>query len=113
MLGRDTASVALTRSPAGWEVVQSVGRDVDKGGHDEIVARRAVPSGRLHLRVVVVPGARLRFSTSVDGAAFAPIGEEIAAREGIWVGARIGLFTTPIERPHRSDFTDVEWFRVE
>jgi beta-xylosidase len=113
VLGRDTASVTLARSPAGWEVVHSVGRDVDKGGRDEIAARHAVPSGRLQLRVMVVPGARLQFSTSVDGAAFAPIGEEIGAREGIWVGARIGLFTTPVERPHRSDFTDVEWFRVE
>ena len=113
VLGRDTASLAVTRSPSGWEVVQSVGRGVDEGGRDEIVARRATPSARLYLRVVVAPGARLRFSTSVDGAAFVPIGEEIAAREGMWVGARIGLFTAPVERPRRSDFTDVEWVRIE
>jgi beta-xylosidase len=113
VLGRDTASLVVARSPAGWEVVHRMGSGVDEGGRDEVVARRPVPSGRLHLRVAVLPGARLRLSTSVDGVTFAPIGGELAAREGIWVGARIALFTMPVERPRRSDFTDVEWFRIE
>jgi beta-xylosidase len=113
VLGRDTASVAIARSPEGWEIVHSVGRGLDQGGRDEIVARRAASSGRVQLRVAVLPGARLRFSASADGAAFEPIGDEIAARAGIWVGARIGLFTGSVGRPARSDFTDIEWFRIE
>ena len=113
VLGRDTASLAVARSGPDWEVVHRVGRGVDQGGRDEVVARRAAPSDRVHLRVEVVPGARLRFATSEDGAAFVPIGEEIAAREGMWIGARIGLFTAPIAAPRPSDFTDVEWIRFE
>ena len=113
VLGRDTAAVAVVRSPSGWEVEHTVGRGVDEGGRDEVVARRAARSGRLYVRIEVLPGARLRFSTGGDGAAFVPIGEEIAAREGVWVGARIGLFTAPVEQPRRSDFTDVEWIRFE
>ena len=80
---------------------------------ERVVARRPVRSGRLFLRVSVEPGARLAFATSEDGKAFTPIGGELVAREGAWVGARLALFTSPLGRPGPADFADVEWFRVE
>ena len=113
VLGRDTFSLSLRRTQDGWESVQSAGHGVDTGGRDEVVARRPAPSGRLHLRVAVEVGARLRFSTSVDGTTFEPIGEEAAAREGVWIGARLGLFAGPLPRPRRTDAVDFDWFRIE
>jgi beta-xylosidase len=113
VLGRDAAFVAVARSEEGWEAILASGVDVLAGGVERVVARRPVSSGRLHLRVTVEAGARLRFATSEDGAAFAPIGEELAAREGAWVGARLGLFTAPLGRPGADGFADVESFRVE
>ena len=80
---------------------------------ERVEARRPVRSGRLFLRATVEPGARLRFATSEDGTTFTPIGGEVVVREGAWVGARLGLFTTPLESPTPADFTDVVWFRVE
>ncbi len=82
-------------------------------GVERVVARRSVRSGRLFLRVTVEPGARLRFATSEDGKTFTPIGGEVVAREGAWIGARLALFTAPLPRPGPADFTDVDWFRVE
>lgn len=113
VLGRDAAYVALARSEEGWEAILASGADVLSGGVERVVARRPVRSGRLFLRVTVEPGARLRFATSEDGAAFAPIGEDLAAREGAWVGARLALFTAPLAKTGPADFADVEWFRVE
>lgn len=113
VLGRDAAYAAVARTAAGWEAVFASGDDVLGEGVERVVERRPVRSGRLFLRVAVEPGARLRFSTSQDGAAFAPIGGEVGAREGAWVGARLALFAAPLEKPGRDDFTDVEWLRVE
>ena len=113
VLGRDAAYVAVARSQEGWEAIFSSGADVLSGGVERVVARRPVASGRLWLRLSVEPGARLTFSTSGDGAVFAPIGAELVAREGAWVGARLGLFTASLATPGPEDHADVEWFRVE
>ncbi len=113
VLGRDAAWAAVAKSSEGWEAVFASGADVLGEGVERVVERRPVRSGRLFLRVTVEPGARLRFSTSEDGVAFAPIGGETVAREGAWVGARLALFTAPLEHPAPADSTDVEWFRVE
>lgn len=113
VLGRDAAFVAVARTAQGWEAVLATGTDVLGKGVESVVERRPVRSGRLFLRVSVAPGARLSFATSEDGVLFAPIGDELVAREGAWIGARLALFTAPLERPSRGDFTDVEWFRVD
>ncbi len=113
VLGRDAAFVAVARTADGWEAILSSGSDVLGEGVERVVERRPVRSGRLFLRVTVEPGARLRFATSEDGKTFTPIGGELVAREGAWVGSRLALFTAPLERPTPADFTDVEWFRVE
>jgi beta-xylosidase len=113
VLGRDAAYVAVARAEEGWEAILASGADVLSGGVERVVARRPVRSGRIHLRVTVEAGARLRFATSEDGAAFAPIGDELPAREGAWVGARLALFTAPPARPGPADLADVDWFRVE
>lgn len=113
VLGRDAALVAVARTGEGWEATLSSGADVLGEGVERVVERRPVRSGRLFLRVTVEPYARLRFATSEDGKTFTPIGGEVIAREGAWVGSRLALFTAPLERPTAADFTDVEWFRVE
>ncbi len=113
VLGRGAAFVAIARTPEGWEAVFSSGSDVLGKGVESVVDRRPVRSGRLFLRVTVQPGARLKFATSEDGTLFEPIGGELVAREGAWVGSRLALFTAPLERPMPADFSDVEWFRVE
>lgn len=113
VLGRDAAFVGVARTAEGWDAVCSFGADVLGEGVESVVERRPVRSGRLFLRVTVEPEARLRFATSDDGKLFTPIGGELVAREGAWVGSRLALFTAPLPRPTPADFTDVEWFRVE
>lgn len=112
VLGRDATSLAVVRTPNGWEAVLASGEDVLGDGVERVVERRPVRSPRLWLRVSVEPGVRLRFSASEDGTSFVPIGDERAAREGAWVGARLALFAAPVARPGPGDFADVEWFRV-
>ncbi len=49
-------------------------------------------SGPVHLRVDVAAGGKCRFSYSLDGKAFTPLGEPFTANVGRWVGAKVGLF---------------------
>lgn len=113
VLGKDVAAVSVVRTANGWDAAFSAGTAVLEGGAERVVARRPVRSGRLLLRVTVESGARLAFSTSEDGVAYAPIGEETVAREGAWVGARLALFASPLPAAGADAFADVDWFRVE
>jgi hypothetical protein len=44
---------------------------------------------------------------------FIPIGEKFNAREGLWIGAKVGLFCTRPKPLNDSGYADVDWFRVE
>lgn len=66
----------------------------------------------LHSRdlVRVSNGALSNFSFSGDGKTFAPIGETFTAREGRWIGAKIGLFCLGVDR-NPGGHADFDWFR--
>jgi beta-xylosidase len=64
-------------------------------------------AGPVHLRVEVTDGAKCRFSYSLDGKNFTPLGEPFTANVGRWVGAKVGLFTAG-----SSGFADYDAFVV-
>jgi hypothetical protein len=61
--------------------------------------------------------ARVRFSYSLDGERFVPLGPAFESRPGRWVGAQIGLFAqaqdgTPASIATTVGFADFDWFRI-
>ncbi len=46
------------------------------------------------------------FSYSTDGKRFEPLGESFAAKPGVWIGAKVGLFAVGA-----SGYADYDWFR--
>jgi beta-xylosidase len=91
VLGLDYAYLALRRTAQGVELVQARAKDAHQGGRETAV-RIPAPSGPLFLRVTVGDSAMARFAFSRDGVRFHEVGEPFRAREGRWVGARVGLF---------------------
>jgi beta-xylosidase len=92
---------------------QTITKDADKGSAEQPGDEVPLMSNDLYLRVRVDAGAVCHFSFSVDGVKFSNIGKSFQAREGRWIGARIGLF---FERPSKttdSGSADVDWFRFE
>jgi beta-xylosidase len=113
VMGRDYAFLAVEETVSGWQLVYGVNRNADKG--EKEVTQTVVPatSGHVWLRASVDEGARTRFAYSTDGQSYVDVGAApFIAREGVWVGARVGLFTTPVQAK-TPGFTDVEWFRVD
>jgi len=112
MMGLDYAYVAIRRTATGYEAVQAGAKDADKGTAERVVARVPLRNGVAHLRVAVSDGGQSEFSFSPDGARFTPIGERFTARQGRWIGAKVGLFalTTPGATPR--GYADVDYFRI-
>jgi len=113
MMGLDYAYLAATYQGGKLELAQVVCQKADKGGTETASAPVAIPSGKpLYLRVAVRPGAKCQFSYSLDGHQFTPLGGEFSAREGKWVGAKMGVFCLSPGAAITAGYADVDWWRV-
>jgi hypothetical protein len=101
-------------------LIQSVCLRADKGSHEQVVDSVDVPGTGVTFRVEVKPENRKEiipkvlctFAYSLDGREFAPLGSVFLAREGVWVGAKVGLFSSAPELSAATGYADVDWFRV-
>jgi len=113
VFGLDYATLHLQRTAHGVEVVQARATDAPRGTPEHVEQRVPVTAaGPLHLRVTVRDGAVCQFSYSADGLAFHPIGTPFTAREGRWVGARVGLFAVHPGSAPGGGHADFDFFRV-
>lgn len=121
VMGRDTAFIAVHRNPHGLVVIYSRGKGVDAGGRDEESflggePLDVLPADVVTLRARFEKGGRVRFEAHSNERKLVDPEPGFVARQGVWVGARIGLFTSGPEkvasgsRPGRAD---VDWFRIE
>lgn len=65
------------------------------------------------LRVDVRDGGLSQFSYSADGKIFTSIGEPFQATAGVWIGAKVGLFSLNSSIEKSAGYMDVDWFRME
>ncbi len=71
-----------------------------------------VGSNELYLRVEVKEQARCQFSISVDGKKFTKTGPVFEAKEGRWIGAKVGLYAMGSKITNDTGWGDVDWFRI-
>jgi hypothetical protein len=57
--------------------------------------------------------ALAEFSYSTDAATFTTIGEKFLARQGRWIGAKVGIFAVGTGTARESGYADFDWFRFE
>jgi hypothetical protein len=49
----------------------------------------------------------------VDGKSFHALGKVFTAREGVWVGAKVGLFSLATGETPQLGYADIDWLRFE
>lgn len=114
MMGLDYAYLSLTSQSGKVLLGQSVCQNADKQGVETSSTVVEVPAKQpVYLRVQVMPGAKCQFSYSLDGEKFQPVGAEFTAREGKWIGAKVGLFCTRASQTNDAGAADFDWFRIE
>lgn len=111
VMGMDYAYLAVRRTDAGFELVQARAADVHQGTVETEV-RAPLSTASVFLRVRVEDGGVTRFSYSLDSARWQPIGEPFTAREGRWIGAKVGLFALAPAGASSTGHADFDWFRV-
>jgi beta-xylosidase len=114
MMGLDYAYLAITSQGKQLQLTQVLCEKADKGSPEVATPPVTVPSGQpLYLRVAVRPGAKCQFSYSLDGRQFTPLGAEFVAREGKWVGTKMGLFCLSPGAEATTGYVDADWWHVQ
>lgn len=112
VMGRDYAVLTVSPRGDGARLALRVCPKADAGGAEAEVASRAAGPGPVELRVEVGEGAVCRFSARTGGGVFEPIGEPFTAREGMWIGAKVGIVARAPHGTARAGAARFDWFRV-
>lgn len=113
VLGMDYSYAGVTFKGGKLYVAQAGAKEAEKGyAETENVPYQLDPK-TFYLRVKVEKGAMCSFSFSVDGAKFTPLGVPFKAREGRWIGAKLGFFYTRPGKFNDGGSADIDWIRFE
>jgi beta-xylosidase len=113
VMGADYSYLAITRKGKTWQLRKAVAHDASQGAAETVEASVPLPPGPLYLRVSVEPEAVCQFSYSRDGRTFTPLGGPFVARQELWTGAKVGLFSVADSPAHARGYADFHWFRIE
>ena len=92
IMGREHSYLAIVGTAGGLQLVRP----------EKTI--RELKTKSVFLRVSMSEGI-CEFSYSTDGKSFTPAGETFAAKPGVWIGAKVGLFSLG------QGYTEYDWFR--
>lgn len=113
VMGMDYGTLSLKRDNSKLEVRTLFCKQADKAGKEEITEAKPVVSSTIYFRVQVHKGAECSFSYSIDGESFTAIGNSFKAREGRWIGAKLGFFALRNGVINDAGSADIDWFRID
>jgi beta-xylosidase len=113
VMGYDYSYLGVVYKQGKLSITQSVAKDADKGSPETETTARPLNSNEFYLRVKVEKGAVCSFSFSADNMTFTNVGTPFKAREGRWIGAKVGLFYTRPGKFNDAGSADIDWFRFE
>lgn len=125
IMGWDYSWIGVEKQGEKFLLKQAVCKDAEQGNLEQVSTLAVLEPSRkfeaglfpnyereIYIRVHVDKGAYCRFSYSLDGKNFTEAGTLFKARQGKWIGAKVGMFSVT---PHGKErgWVDVDWFRVE
>ena len=125
IMGWDYSWIGVEKQGEKFLLKQAVCKDAEQGNLEQVSTLAVLEPSRKfeaglfpnyeresYIRVHVDKGAYCRFSYSLDGKKFTEAGTLFKARQGKWIGAKVGMFSVT---PHGKErgWLDVDWFRVE
>lgn len=124
VMGRDYARIAVERAGDSYEIKFVECLKADKNKPEKAVTVATVAPSRVNgdggrattdldiwLRVKVGKDYKCTFYYSLDGKKYVECGTPFTAREGHWIGARVGLYSMQPAGKNRG-WIDIDWFRV-
>jgi beta-xylosidase len=113
IMGRDYSYIAITKSSRGHRLIRVTCLEAAKASTETRDAEVDVTSQSVFLRIRLADDGLTEFSYSIDGKKFLSLGNKFVARQGVWIGAKVGLFSLGSLGATREGYADYDWFRFE
>jgi beta-xylosidase len=112
VMGRDYSYISIRREEGRLllRVVKCTG--ADSGAPEVEILSEEVQTGVLFLRLTVDPGAKCRFSYSFDEKEYREAGEPFVAKQGMWIGAKMGFFALRDGVTNDAGYIDLNSFTI-
>ncbi|WP_287679580.1 glycoside hydrolase 43 family protein [Bacteroides sp.] len=127
VMGFDYSGLIIENTEKGLELSQVECKRADKGTPETKNATVALSDSTVYLRVKFSCDDKkiaksegghdlvvmCDFSYSLDGKKYKKMGNSFQAKEGKWIGAKVGMFCTrPAIVTNDGGWTDVDWFKI-
>ena len=125
VMGWDYSYLSIRKAGDQFILQQAVCKDAEQQNPEQIKELANIPVKYLkmpgvadnewqtvYLQVKVRKGAVCTFAYSLDGKKYTTVGESFTARQGKWIGAKVGLFGVTPNEGNRG-WADVDWFRMD
>ena len=112
VMGMNYALLSLENTDKGLILSQNECLQADKGGVEKPDSSVNLNGNTVYLRVKVQPNADCTFSYSMDGEKFQTLGKTFTAKEGKWIGAKVGMFCTRPVQNNDGGRVEIDWFRI-
>ena len=124
VMGWDYSHLSIRKEGDQFILQQAVCKDAEQQNPEQIKELANIPVEHLkmpgvadnewqtvYLQVKVRKGAVCTFAYSLDGKKYMTVGEPFTARQGKWIGAKVGVFCVTPNEGNRG-WADVDWFRM-
>lgn len=124
VMGWDYSYLSVRKASDKFILQQAVCKDAEQQNPEQVKELASFPVEYLkmpgvadnewktvYLRVKVTKGAVCTFAYSLNGKKYTTVGDAFTARQGKWIGAKVGLFCVTPDDGNRG-WADVDWFRM-
>jgi beta-xylosidase len=112
--GNDYAYLNVVKKADGLWLNQAVCLDANKGGTETGTDLVRLENNTVWLAVSVKKDALCQFAYSIDGQRFTDVGLVFKAKEGHWIGAKVGLFCfRKTMKVGDAGYADIDFFTIE
>lgn len=124
VMGWDYSYIGVEKQDEGFVLKQAICKDAEQRTPEQTQVLVELPASRtfeaglhpnyerdVYLRVKVGKGGTCNFYYSLDGDTYKKVGKPFKARQGKWIGAKVGLFSTAPYGKERG-WVDVDSFHI-
>jgi len=121
VFGLDYSYIGIEKTESGYSVSHIIAKDAKNGYGETQTDEIQTKSNEIYFKVEIYtdniddikPNVMCDFKYSIDGQNYKVLGKTFQAKEGLWVGAKVGVFALSPESPDNNyGYVDIDWFKI-
>lgn len=113
VMGEDYQYISLKKLNNKFVVRMVQCKNARTGGKEVELFSEEFSGNEIYFQIKVEKGANCSFAFSTHGKNYKTTGEKFVAKQGRWIGAKIGYFALRKGITNDSGTVDIDWFRIE